>query len=102
MSVKIPDGFDLAKYKKMVRLRMPEASVRNRIRQDGFDEKLFETLVLRSPSPAKHEPDIPEGITPRTDLSDENSRDKMNARLPPRHPEEDGEIKTSKRHRRGL
>jgi len=64
-SMKIPDGFDLAKYKKMVKVRMPEASIRNRIRQDGFDAKLFETLVLGSLSPAKHEPDIIfEQITP--------------------------------------
>ena len=33
---------------------MPEASVRNRIRQDGFDEELFEIYVTGSRTPPTH------------------------------------------------
>ena len=35
----------------MMKLRMPEASVRNRIRQDGFDEELFEIYVTGTAQP---------------------------------------------------
>ena len=34
----------------MLKIKLPEASVRNRIRQDGFDEKLFEIFVAETTS----------------------------------------------------
>ena len=37
--------FDVEKYKKMLKFGQPEESVKNRIRQDGFDESFFEMYV---------------------------------------------------------
>jgi len=46
-----PKGFDVSKYKKMHKMRVPEQSIRNKIKQDGFDTELYDVYVSETKAP---------------------------------------------------